>query len=283
MTINTHEDEIHEPDGPVTFTLLAGTGYDIGDPGSATVQVEDDGPVPTERPAKAQIVLVARGVEKLVVQWRWAARATDNKVQWKAQGQGYDPVNRQAIIPQGRSGLGFYTIGNLNPNMEYTVRVIATNVVGDADPSDEVANTPLSSLDPLTGLTVTPRTGGALALSWDPVEGAGTTYDVQWKSGAQEYNRGRLRGTRSTSYTLGCLNPGTEYTVRVTAFHSYRGRSTPMEKVATPRGGGSPRRRMRGRIRRWPRAPACDSTAAAETRTAATGWVRAGPRYRARR
>ncbi len=122
------------------------------------------------------------------------------------------------------------------------MRVIATNVVGDAEPSDEATGTPQSSLRKVTGLTATPAAAGKLELSWNEVADV-ETYVVQWKSGAQEYNRNiRQRGTGPvTSYTITCLNPSTEYTVRVAAFATARGRSDPSDEVmATPLGGGEP-------------------------------------------
>ena len=66
---------------------------------------------------------------------------------------------------------------------------------------------------------------------------------MQWKSGDEEYIGGRReRGTGPvTSYTLACLNPSIEYTVRVSAFENSRGRSDPSnEEMATPLGGGVP-------------------------------------------
>ncbi len=42
ITVPTTTDNVDEPDGAVTVTLLAGTGYTLGSPASAMVNVEDD-------------------------------------------------------------------------------------------------------------------------------------------------------------------------------------------------------------------------------------------------
>ena len=46
MTVPTTSDTIDEPNGPVTLTLTAGTGYTLGSPSSATVTVSDDDDAP---------------------------------------------------------------------------------------------------------------------------------------------------------------------------------------------------------------------------------------------
>ena len=85
---------------------------------------------------------------------------------------------------------------------------------------DEVAVT-VSDNDTarVTGVTVT--SGDAqLAVNWTAVDNA-TGYQVQWKSGGQDYNTGDRQFTvtsgSTTSHTITGLTNGTEYTVRVSA------------------------------------------------------------------
>ena len=55
-----------------------------------------------------------------------------------------------------------------------------------------------------------------LTLSWDALEGA-EGYNVQWKSGRQDWSEGRQQETSSTAITLRRLRPSTEYSIRVSA------------------------------------------------------------------
>ena len=81
----------------------------------------------------------------------WEAPASDGdsditgyKVQWKSGSEDYDGSagsTRQAEITDPASRT--HTITGLTDGVEYTVRVIATNDVGDGPPSDEVLGTPL--------------------------------------------------------------------------------------------------------------------------------------------
>ena len=59
----------------------------------------------------------------------------------------------------------------------------------------------------------------ALHLAWDAVAGAGG-YKVQWTSGGQAYDGTRQVLSATTTYTIGSLAAGVEYTVRVLATRS---------------------------------------------------------------
>ena len=70
---------------------------------------------------------------------------TGYKVQWKSGSEGYDDSSsstRQTVIADPASFT--YTISGLADGTEYTVRVIATNSVGDGPPSREVSAAPHS-------------------------------------------------------------------------------------------------------------------------------------------
>ncbi len=54
----------------------------------------------------------------------------------------------------------------------------------------------------------------SLRVSWNAVTGA-DRYVVEWKSGSEVYGSAREATVSGTSYTIGGLTPGTEYTVRV--------------------------------------------------------------------
>ena len=92
-------------------------------------------------PARVDGVTVAPGVESLVVSWDPVADASGYKVQWRSGEQDYDPAARQARA----DGMGTtsHTIPGLVPDVEYTVRVIATKTnAPDGEPSEEVTGVP---------------------------------------------------------------------------------------------------------------------------------------------
>ena len=107
---------------------------------------------------------------------------------------------------------------------------------------DEVAVT-VSDNDTaqVTGVSVT--SGNAqLAVNWAAVDNA-TGYQVQWKSGSQNYNTGSRQSTvtsgSTTSHTITGLTNGTEYTVRVSATRTDANDGPPSaEETGTPAAPG---------------------------------------------
>ena len=103
----------------------------------------------------------------------WEAPASDGgsaitgyKVQWKSGSEDYDgsaASTRQAEITDPASRT--HTITGLTDGVEYTVRVIAVNDVGDGPPSDEATGTPRETTPPeLSTATVD---GPTLTLTYD--------------------------------------------------------------------------------------------------------------------
>ena len=91
---------------------------------------------------------------------------TGYKVQWKSGSEDYDGSagsTRQAEITDPASRT--HTITGLTDGVEYTVRVIAVNDVGDGPPSDEATGTPRETTPPeLATATVD---GTTLTLTYD--------------------------------------------------------------------------------------------------------------------
>ena len=203
--------------------LEAGTEYTVQV--SAVRDNAEDGPPSepaTETPAaplpgRVAGVSVEPEVGQLQVTWSQAADATGYKVQWKSGAQQFG-ANREAVIDGATTTE--HTIPSLQAGTEYTVQVIATNLDGEeGEPSLAVDATPKTE-PPEQVVNVTLEPGvEQLAVSWDEVADAGG-YNVQWKSEDQEFGADReavIDGGTTTEHTIQALEPGTEYTVQVTA------------------------------------------------------------------
>ena len=142
-------------------------------------------------------------------------------VQWKSNNQSYSATRRiqiaSNVLPEAQ-------ITNLVNGTEYTVRVFATNRLGNGI-AVEVKDTPGTVPgSPPTSVTAA-ACDTALHVSWSPpVDDGGspiTSYIIQWKSGTEAYDesasstRQTIRPTADTSYTLEGLQANTEYTIRV--------------------------------------------------------------------
>lgn len=102
---------------------------------------------PTVVPAVPTSVAVSTGASgELVVSWNvgfGGSPPTGFKVQWKSGSESYDSSAnsaRQAIV--AGAGTSTYSIPGLANGVEYTVRVIAYNDLGDSPASGEVTGTP---------------------------------------------------------------------------------------------------------------------------------------------
>ena len=83
------------------------------------------------------------------------------------------------------------------------------------------------------GVMVTPG-NAQLVLNWTAVDNA-TGYQVQWKSGVEDYNTGDRQATvtpgTTTDYTIGGLSSGIEYTMQVIATRTGANDGPPSEEV----------------------------------------------------
>ena len=201
---------------------------------------------------EGEAVTVTPGVESLAVSWNPVDGAGDYKVQWKSGDEDYDPDARQA-----RTGGGdktSHTIPDLTAGTEYTVRVIAVTTAtddgADGPPSDEATGTPLAP----GGVGVDEEVR-SLEVSWERVEGA-TSYQVQWRrtAAAEEFaaadaacvyvgergacgaapRSGPAGDGDEVTWTITGLEPGIEYTVRVTPMRGDR-------RLGVSEGTGTPK------------------------------------------
>ena len=178
--------------------------------GSGTLDTGTVNVAATVEPAPAQVmgVSVTAGGRQLTVTWTAVSGASGYKVQWKSGSEVYN-TTRQATVSTTS-----HTISSLTGGTEYTVRVRATKTkADDGSFSDEATGTP--GPGQVMGVTVTAETQ-QLGVTWTATPGA-SGYQVQWKSGSEEYNNTRQAATNTNSHTIPSLTGGTEYTLRVRA------------------------------------------------------------------
>ncbi|MXW18572.1 MAG: hypothetical protein F4123_04665 [Gemmatimonadetes bacterium] len=194
----------------------------------------------TNPPDKVTGLEVTSANGQLELTWDKPPAAEGFKVQWKSGSETFDDApgdGREAIIND--EDTTSYTIPGLTNGTLYMIRVIATNDVGDGEPSDVANGMPLTTPGKVTGLTVTAGDGG-LGLTWTrPSLAFG--YRVQWKSGGQTFSNADTDNREdvlpegdSTSHTITGLTNGTEYTVRVIATNAVADGPPSDEATGTP-------------------------------------------------
>ena len=201
-----YDDSDFDSNGTIAIQVPAAihTGSTDLTTGTVTVTAVDE-----TAPGQVTGVTVTPGGEQLTVTWTAVSGASGYKVQWKSGSQAYDPDNRQAEST-GTS----HTITGLTGGTQYTLRVRATKTkADDGSFSDEATGTP--GPGQVMGVSVTAGTE-QLAVTWTATPGA-SGYQVQWKSGSEEYNNTRQAATNTNSHTIPSLTGGTEYTLRVRA------------------------------------------------------------------
>ena len=225
----------------VTYTiteLQPGIGYTV----RVTADHAEDGTpshdvtgIPkASSPTQVTGVVVTPSIGELAVAWKAVLDADGYQIQWKSGEESYSE-SRQMEIAGGETVN--YTITELQPGIEYAVRVIADHAE-DGTPSHEETGIPkASSPAQVTGVLV--EAGAeALEVSWMAVSDAGG-YKVQWKSGEEDYGDSRqavITGGDTVSHTITGLASGTEYSVRVIATKEDADVGTPSAEVTgTPR------------------------------------------------
>ena len=136
-------------------------------------------------PEKVDRLTVVSGAGALRASWAESKTATGYRVQWKSGSQGFEDASsngREHVINQGSTS--DYTIPNLTYGSEYTVRVIATNVVGDGEPSLEATAT---VVDPYADDVLVSNTGRP-----------GELLGHSLSSGAPEHIQGFTTGSRAS-------------------------------------------------------------------------------------
>ena len=159
-------------------------------------------------------------------------------VQWKTGDEDYDTA-RQAIVTDLDNLT--YTITGLATGTDFAVRVAAVNQEDTADYADDdgrgrAAETIVPSELDLSWWGDHER----IVAKWQPVIGA-ASYLFQWRSGDQSYDDSRQRvdpaGQDSYSFTIGGLDNGAAYTVRIAALDNQGEEISNEEQPAQPVSG----------------------------------------------
>ena len=146
---------------------------------------------------------------------------TTYRVQWKGPGEAYNETDRLATVTSPS-----HQIPGLDRGTEYTVRVVAVNVVGPGpavEASAEVADPPGAPNSPVVHVR-----NRSLYVTWAPPDTHGssatTHYDVLWKAPDQSFNdspcshrKFTVRADRDLGAVVGPLRNDRSYDVRVVA------------------------------------------------------------------
>ena len=168
-------------------------------------------------PVKVTGVSVDPGVRELGVSWDSVSDVTGYKVQWKSGAQNFGS-NRENT-ETGTSS----TISGLTGGVTYAVRVIAYNADGDGVPSQSETGTAKHPKPNKVGGVSVEEQAEQLQVTWSTLQYA-TGYEVQWKSGAQNWSASRqntVSGGSSSQTTISSLTAGTRYSVQVRATRTH--------------------------------------------------------------
>ena len=169
-------------------------------------------------PTQPLSLTVATGdeIQKLDASWQapssnGGSRITGYKVQWKETAASWDTA---ADVSEATVTLTTYTITGLTGGVEYAVRVIATNVVGDGPASVEATGTPTGaptiSGTAQVGQTLTADTTGI----YDDDGLANVSYSYQWIRSDNGTDTD-IAGETDSTYTLVAADMGKTLKVRV--------------------------------------------------------------------
>ena len=209
VTVQTDNDTVLENAGSVTVALNSGTGYLVGTPRAATVNVQDD-----DGPPGQPVNLIAQEIKGAVILYWNAAPSPSSPIEYYSyrmrptQGGSWSEWENIGLV-------GLYQVPDLDNGVEYTFQVRARNATGDGVPGEVTANPRTTPASP--DVTITGR-HESLVVTWSVAHDGGrdiTEYQVQWKSGGETFDSSRQATTATREYTIPNLTNGTEYQVRV--------------------------------------------------------------------
>ena len=172
---------------------------------------------------------------------------TGYKVQWKEAADSWDTA---ADVSEATETGTTHTITGLTGGVEYAVRVIATNDVGDGPASTEAKGTPAGGVSEQTtetensaptglpGISGTPQVDQTLTADTSPIDDAdgltNVSYRYQWIAGGSD-----IDGATGSSYELTYSEQGQTIQVRVT-FTDDRNNAETLTSIATAEVAAAP-------------------------------------------
>ena len=198
-------------------------------------------------PTAPQSLSVATGDQDQELDVTWQApssnggsEVTGYKVQWKEAAESWDT---EADVSEATETGTAYTITSLTVGVEYAVRVIATNDVGDGPASTEAKGTPAGGVSEqvvepensaptgLPGISGTPQVDQTLTASTSDIDDSdgltNVSYSYQWTAGGSDIN-----GATGSTHTLTYNEQGQTIQVKVT-FTDDRNNAETLTSVAT--------------------------------------------------
>ena len=210
VSFATTDDGAVESDGSVTVTLTTGSGYNVGNPTTASVTVTDNGLPPATAPVASgaipditmavgatQDVNVSGAFTGTVGSYTAVSGATDKATVALVSGTTY----RVTGVAVGTA----------------LITVTATNTVGSATQTFTVTVAAVVVQLPAPANLSAVWGSDSVVLEWEAVPTA-TSYNVQWKAAGESYDLvSRQQTATETNHVISGLTPGTAYTVRVAA------------------------------------------------------------------
>ena len=212
-------------DAGYTFTVRVTFTDDEGNNESLTSVATEA--VAATAPAAPQSLSVAAGDQDQELEASWQAPSSNGgsdvtgyRVQWKEAADSWDT---EADVSEAAETGTTYTITDLTGGVEYAVRVIATNDVGDGPASTEAKGTPAGGVSEaensaptgLPGIGGTPQVDQTLTADTSAISDedglTSATFEYQWIAGGTE-----IDGATGSTYTLTASEQGQTIQVRVT-------------------------------------------------------------------
>ena len=212
-------------DAGYTFTVRVTFTDDEGNNESLTSEATEA--VAATAPTAPQSLSVATGDQDQELEASWQAPSSNGgsavtgyKVQWKEATDSWDTA---ADVSEATETGTTYTITDLTGGVEYAVRVIATNDVGDGPASTEAKGTPAGGVSEaensaptgLPGISGTPQVDQTLTADTSPIDDedglTNVSYSYQWIAGGSD-----IAGATGSTYTLTSSDQGQTIQVRVT-------------------------------------------------------------------
>ena len=209
-------------DAGYTFTVRVTFTDDEGNNESLTSESTEA--VAATVPAAPQSLSVATGDQDQELDVTWQApssnggsEVTGYRVQWK---EAEDSWDTEADVSEATETGTTYTITDLTGGVEYAVRVIATNDVGDGPASTEAKGTPAGGVSEAensapTGLPTvggTPQVDQTLTADTSPIDDedglTNATFEYQWIAGRYGHRRGHRLHLHPDRQRAGADHPG---------------------------------------------------------------------------